>query len=503
MNLKTSFAVSLTTIVMWGCAAGPASRVAQKSDAPSATSQQEKPYTLSLEEEDSSEQSPSSDTETKQVAHEESVELVVSEFDAPLPPEPDENESAVLPQSSLSLADLEALAQTNNPTLIQSAAQVEAARGAAYQAGLFLNPVMGYKADQIGIAGTAGELQGAFVSQEFVTGGKLKLSRDKWTQQMCIAQTNLQAQYTRVLNDVQIHYYRTLAAQQMLAIQKQLLANAEDCLQTHQEMLNLGQTNQAGLLQAEVDLHRAQLDKQSAENDLEREWRELVAMVGVPELECTTLVGSLESQRNLQDWNSVLNHLLESSPEIVAAWERVRHDEITVEREKVQPIPNVLLNVDFGHNYETNNSVAGVSVGLPIPIFDRNQGTVDQAIADLNQSRANAERLELSLMSRLSHTWRDYQTSRQHVEAYRDKMLPKAKKSYELMHDSYFKRRAAWMDVLMAQKIYLNLQKDYIQSQLKSQETEVAISGMLLSGGLNIPPAPLGGGHIDAVPKPR
>ncbi|MEQ9069951.1 MAG: TolC family protein, partial [Gimesia chilikensis] len=147
------------------------------------------------------------------------------------------------------------------------------------------------------------------------------------------------------------------------------------------------------------------LTLQTAENDLEQEWRELVAMVGVPELACTTLIGSLEPQSELLDWNTVLNQLLESSPEIVAAWERVQHDEITVEREKVQPIPNVLLNVDFGHNYETDNSVAGVSVGLPIPIFDRNQGTVDQALADLNQSRANVKRLELSLMSRLSHTY--------------------------------------------------------------------------------------------------
>ena len=501
MKVKSSIAVSLLTCTLCGCAAGPASYLARKSETPAAE-KQEASYTLSLDEEETAPTPESQqDAETKLVAHEEPVELPLSEIAAPLPPEPDHTTS--LPANSCSLAELEALAQAHNPTLIQAQAQVDAARGAAYQAGLKPNPVMGYKADQIGIEGTAGELQGAFVSQEIVSGGKLKLSRAKWTQQMCIAETNLQAQCTRVLNDVQMHYYRTLAAQQLLAVQKQLLANAEDNLQTHKEMFNLGQTNQSGLLQAEVDLQKVRLTLQTAENDLEQEWRELVAMVGVPELACTTLIGSLEPQSELLDWNTVLNQLLESSPEIVAAWERVQHDEITVEREKVQPIPNVLLNVDFGHNYETDNSVAGVSVGLPIPIFDRNQGTVDQALADLNQSRANVKRLELSLMSRLSHTYRDYRTSRQHVEAYRDRMLPKAKQAYEITHDSYYKRRAPWLDVLMAQKMYLNLQQDYIHSQLQNQETEVAIRGMLLTGGLNIPPAPLGGGHIDAVPKPR
>ena len=55
----------------------------------------------------------------------------------------------------------------------------------------------------------------------------------------------------------------------------------------------------------------------------------------------------------------------------------------------------------------------------------------------------------------------------------------------------------------MAQQIYLNLQADYIMSQLKYHESEIAISGMLLTGGLAEPPAPVGGGHINAVPKPR
>ena len=59
------------------------------------------------------------------------------------------------PQTFYCLNDLESLAQANNPTLIQSAAQVEASRGAAYQAGLYPNPVVGYASDQIGIEGTA------------------------------------------------------------------------------------------------------------------------------------------------------------------------------------------------------------------------------------------------------------------------------------------------------------------------------------------------------------
>lgn len=404
---------------------------------------------------------------------------------------------------AVSLADLEAMALANNPTLVQANAQIQAARGGAYQAGRWFNPEIGYTGEQIGVDGTVGEFQGGFVSQEFVTGGKLRLSREKWAQRARIAETNLSAQHDRVLNDVRVLFFRALGAQQRVEVQQRLLDNAQDNVQTHKEMLNLGQTNQAGMLQAEVDLQRQRLNLQAAENELQQAWRNLVAMVGVPQLQPSKLGGSLEANGEPLDWESALHQLLENSPELIAAWQKVRHDEITVQRERVEPIPNVTLGAGVGRNFEAGGTTAAVTVGIPIPIFDRNRGTVQQARSDLNRSRADVARLELALSTRLAAHYRAYQTAWQHVQAYRGEMLPKSKKAYDLLHESYKARRAAWPDVLMAQRMYLDLREQYIDNLVKYRESDIAIRGMLLSGGLTEPPAPIGGGHIDAVPKPR
>jgi hypothetical protein len=72
-----------------------------------------------------------------------------------------------------------------------------------------------------------------------------------------------------------------------------------------------------------------------------------------------------------------------------------------------------------------------------------------------------------------------------------------------MLYDSYYKRRAAWLDVLLAQRRSLELQQQYVDALLAYCETDIVIRGMLLTGGLTQPPAPLSGGHIDAVPKPR
>lgn len=435
---------------------------------------------------------------TQLVVHQEEVPQLHSHPDSLVPP-------VVMPEerAALTLQDLEGIAMGNNPTLVQATAQIQAAQGAAYEAGLYPNPVVGYTGEQIGVNGTAGETQGGFVFQEFVTGGKLRLSRAKWAQRARIAETNSHAQQLRVLNDVHSQFYRTLAAQRLVEIHREIVANGEDSLQTHREMLNLGQTNQSGLLQAEVNLERDRLNLKQAEYEFQHAWRTLVALVGVPELEPETLTGTLEPNEQPMEWESAMSQVLSLSPELQAAWQEIRHDQIMVERERVQPIPNLLTDVTVGRNFESQDTTTTVNIGIPLPIFDRNQGTVQQAQSDLSRSQAEARRLELELRTRLAQRYRDYQTAWQRVQEYQATILPKAQKSYELLHESYRARRAAWPDVLMAQRLYLSLCIEYIDNLLVYRESDVAIRGMLLTGGLVEPPAPVSGGHIDSVPKPR
>ena len=78
-----------------------------------------------------------------------------------------------------------------------------------------------------------------------------------------------------------------------------------------------------------------------------------------------------------------------------------------------------------------------------------------------------------------------------------------AKEAAELLGQSYKDRRAPWVDVLSAQRLHTTLELEYVDSLKTYHETDIAIRGMLLTGGLTEPPAAIGSGHIDATPKPR
>ena len=407
------------------------------------------------------------------------------------------------PVAGMSLAELEQLALQRNPTLVQAAAIVGASRGKALQAGLYPNPTIGYDGDQINEAGQAGELQGGFVQQVIVTAGKLRLSRAKYNQEAYQAELMALAQQYRVLNGVRMRFYDLLALQRMIELRRDLLANAEELLRTNEEMFNTGQANRAEVLSVKVQVNDARIALLTLENRYPALWQHLTALLASPQLPPTPLRGRLEPEGPSLDWDSNLTRLLQESPELQAAQAHVVHDEITVQREKVEPIPNLQLRAGGGYNFVSKEPVAaGLQVGINLPIWNRNQGSIRQAQADLMRSQAEVVRVELSLRQRLADAFNQYRTAWQTSEIYRDGIVPQTTEAYEVQLDMYKKRRIAWPQVVMLQGKMLAAKVQYTQSLLRLREAEVAIRGLLLVDGLTAPPTPESN-ELEATPQPR
>ena len=405
---------------------------------------------------------------------------------------------------TLGLDDLLALATENNPTLRQARSQVAGALGKALQAGLWPNPVLMYVGEKIGSEGTAGEFQGFEVRQEFVTADKRQLSRAKYLARARAGELLALAQQYRVCNDVRVHFFRALGRRDRLEIRRELLKSAEDGVVTARELYNEGQENVAGVRRANVALQRTRLDLLMAENQYQRAVGELTSLTGA-DLGPVTLAGELAPLGDVDplDFHELLFRLYEQSPEVLAAKAKLNADRITVRREIVEPVPNVVVTAGPGYNFEAEDAVANVGIALEIPIWNRNQGTIRQAEADLARQGREVRRVELVLRRRLFEVYQDYLTGLQHVVEYRDVILPEAKAAYRAQLESYREDRQDWPDVLDAQREYFDLRHEYVERLTAWRENEVLLAGFLLHGGLDAPMNPTPPGHIDAVPQPR
>jgi cobalt-zinc-cadmium efflux system outer membrane protein len=418
----------------------------------------------------------------------------------PVPNGPAIQGEAVQP---LTIAELEQIAFQNNPTLVQAAAVIEAARGRAQQAGLPFNPTVGTQGEQIGADRTAGEWTWFYVQQEIVTGGKLRLSRLKYQQEACAAEVNASTQRLRVVNELAIAYFDVLAAQRSVENHRLQLENATTAARTTEELVNVGQANQQDLLQAQVEARQARVALRTAESRLQRDREHLATAVGLPALPSRPLAGSLEPDAPTLGRDEALARVLADSPELELARIEVKRDQIQLERERREPIPNLTVRAGGGYNYETRNNVGLVAVSVRLPVWDRNQGTIRQAQADLTRAAAEVSRVELDLRRRFADAYSRYESAAADAEDLRAESLPKAEKALELYRSNFERRRAAYPQVLVAERTVLQLREDYTRALAELRRSEVEIRGLLLAGGLDAPRDVTPPGHINATPRPR
>lgn len=420
------------------------------------------------------------------------------------PPHPEMLPAVEPEHSPLTVETFEQWALDRNPTLAQAAAQIRISQGRALGAGLYPNPSVGYVAEQIGAEGTAGELHGMFVEQEFVTAGKLRLSRAKYASEAQQARLQWEAQQFRVLSSVRRAFYQALVTQQQVLVRKELVKNAEEALTTTRGLVNVGQANRPDLLQAEVQKHRIDAELRAAERQYRGHWRALAAYAGVPDLAPTPLSGRLEvSEVDKLDSDTVLHELLQTTPELQVAWAEIERDRLALRREVVEPIPNILVRGETGYNFEARDAVAGLSVGMRLPIFDKNQGSIMQARAELARAEAEVARIDLKLRRKFGERFGDYEAALERAETLQSLALPKAREAYESYLAAFKNRRAAWPQVLVAQREYFQLTDEYLEAILELRDAEAEITGMFLGDGLDAPPTPEPQGHRESTPRPR
>jgi cobalt-zinc-cadmium efflux system outer membrane protein len=384
----------------------------------------------------------------------------------------------------LTLSDLEEVAFQNNPTLAVAAARMDAACGREVQAGLYPNPVIGYHGTELGNLGTAGQ-QGAFISQRFVTAGKLRLDQAMAGMETDEALFQWHAQQQRVLSDLRVRFYEALVAQRRVELTRNLAEIGDDLVRATRKLIETQLGTENDLLQAEIRADEAHILYDNACNQHNEAWRRLTAVIGVPTMPMVPLAGDLEAGAPGLSWHDCYSAVLDRNPEMNAAQARLDRAAIAIRRARREPIPDVDVSVSVRHHNVSSDDVANVQVGIPIPIFDRNQGNVCSAEAEWVAASNEVMRIQLDLQDRLAVVFRRYADARQQVDRYAERMLPRAERSLKLVMDGYEQGQVPYLTLIESQQTHLQVNLSYLESLRTLRTASAIIEGQLLTGGLS------------------
>lgn len=395
----------------------------------------------------------------------------------------------------MKVEDFENMALKSNPTLRQAQAVARTSASLARQAGLWPNPAVGYQGEQIRGGSFHGGEQGGFVQQSIVLGGKLHLRQQVYEKQRKVDETGIEEQQLSIAGAVRVRFYAALAQQRTVEIRRQLLQIAMDAAMTAHQLANVGQADAPDVLQSEVEAEQATLSLASAQRQYILGFRQLAAVTGNADLPLALLDGDLEKTPEI-DADHLLRTLVEQSPSVKRAQQEVSRAEAVLKRDKREAIPDLNLRAGEQQNFEDlpgiSKSVGAQSFAtatIQIPLFNRNQGNVDAAKADLERDQQEVERIKLALVQSAQPVLQQYLTSKLDAERYRTQMIPRAQHAYELYLHKYQSMAAAYPEVIISQRTLFQLQESYVQSLGDLWTCAVQLQNYLFADGLSAPGA--------------
>jgi cobalt-zinc-cadmium efflux system outer membrane protein len=387
----------------------------------------------------------------------------------------------------MTLDALEQWALQYHPTLAESAALLDAGRWNRLQVGLPPNPSVGYLGVEMGNEGQAGQ-QGGYVEQTFIRGGKLLLNRAVAQHEVEKLQQEFTVRQWRVLTDVRIAFYELLALQGRVVMLQRMEEITQQAAETAQQLFDARESPRTDYLLARIQLERVRLNRQSTERERLGASRQLAARVGVGRLPSDRVAGDLETLAADLDWESAVSSLLGTHPLVAAAQADVRRARRAVARARAQVVPDLTTYLAVQRDTATGDTIVGLQAGVNLPVWNRNQGGIGQARAQLRAAQEHVQHVEFQLRERLAAVFADYQSARLQVERYHSEILPQAAETQDLVAQGYRQGELSYLELLTAQLTYFQSSVNYLDALRDYWTNYQRVTGLLLDNNLQTAP---------------
>lgn len=367
---------------------------------------------------------------------------------------------------SLSLNDAIQLALEASPSVKGAEADYGAAIGERRQASEFLNPTIGFDAENIsgnGIySGTDGAELTAGLSQTIEIGGKRSARIKAADHGQVIANYGQLAARLNLVRDVKATFANTAAAQEEASIAADQAKMARTVYQTVNKRVNAAaapivQRNKAKILMANADLvaERYKGQKEAALKMLGALWSD-GQLVSVD----TAEFYKIEKPTFSADVQKLLQETIDYKQKSASA-EQARS---LLDLEQANAIPNPTFGVGVRDFRATSDQALIASVSFPLPVFNMNRGNIEKArhLA----VKADTDRQKLLLDGQVSLAERNQRLQNAWLTASRIKatILPEAQEAFKQAQYGYNAGKFPYLEVLDAQRTLVDTRLAYIQS---------------------------------------
>lgn len=387
--------------------------------------------------------------------------------------------SALLPAAAwaqpLTLEAAIDLALRANPTLRAAGSEVAAQQGALTQAGALPNPEL-----ELLREGQGGDSRTSTVTLNIPIelGGKRAARIDAARQAGQLAALELDAEQARVRADTAAAFHEVVAARERERMAQELVALSGRALAAAGRRVETGNLSPVEETRARVAQGSARIEALQAARDLQGA-RIRLAALWAGDARTLEIVAphtaTLPSAPALQQ----LLSRLDAAPAMRHARSQLEHRQALARLEKARRVPDV--NVIVGAQREgpdtRNRAVLGVSV--PLPLFNRNDGAVLEALRRVDKAQDEADAQGARLRAELAQAHARLTSALAECALVSNEILPGAEDAQRAASRGFELGKFGLIDVLDAQRVLAQSKNHYLNAVLESHRAAADIARLL------------------------
>ena len=401
-------------------------------------------------------------------------------FSQGLPPGPAVGERA--PQSAaaaaaepLSLAKAIELALEGNPEVAAAKRQWEATEGQVLQGRSRPNPELAYSLED---TRSKTRTQSWQLNLPVELGGK-RAARTKAAEKTREqAQAQLAELQATVRANVAAAYFDVLTAQERLALARDSAALAKSSTDTVAKRVAAGKVSPVEESKARVAEAGVRVELAQAASEQRNALSRLFALFGRIDAPFTFLEGKAESLPSVPSIAD-LQPLISSSPGVVLARIEVDRRKALTDLEQSKRVPDVTVSVGMQRSNETQRNVLLFGVSVPLPVFDRNQGNLLEALKLEDKARDELQAATVRLHSEVAQARERLSTITAEVQSLQQDVLPGAKSAYDAATIGFENGKFNFLEVLDAQRTYFTAKSQYLKALGEAHRAAADIDRLL------------------------
>ncbi len=127
------------------------------------------------------------------------------------------------------------------------------------------------------------------------------------------------------------------------------------------------------------------------------------------------------------------------------------------------------------------NGVTAAVVGLtvPLPVFDRNQGNLAEALAREEKAREELNAVELKLASDIAQAREQLRSARAEAQTLQQDAIPGAREAYEAASRGFQLGKFSYLETLDAQRTLVGAQSQFLRALLDTYRAAAELERLL------------------------